>query len=147
MYHYQSSGVWILDLQFFVATHQSVKINRVCAQMCYVSWKLNLKGKIQTLKYWRTANYSKYIIWWHSIITLRKNDQNLNTPSPLICTCLILILYFYGHLLQSASVNTTKNIPLNVFVIQANTDGINLQTKFLFRSEIWRQLVMHVLPI
>ena len=61
--------------------------------LTYVSWTLNLSGKIQILKYWLTVNYFKCIIWGYSIITIQI-DQNLDTPSPLICTCLILILYF-----------------------------------------------------
>ena len=95
------------------------------SQMCYVIWKLNLSEKMQTLKYWLTSNYSKYIIWGHSVIVLPQNDENLDTPSTLVCTCLILILYFDSYLLQSASVNTTKNIHVTVFVIESNTDGIN----------------------
>ena len=67
--------------------------------MCNASWKLNLSEKIQILKYWLTANYSKYNIWVYSIITLPQNDRNLDAPSPLICTCLILILYFRSQLL------------------------------------------------
>ena len=85
--------------------------------MCYVSWKLNLSGKIQILKYWLTASYSKCIIWGHSIITLPQNDQNLDTPSTLICTCLILIFYFDSHLFWSASVNTTKNISMKFLLV------------------------------
>ena len=86
-------------LLFFVATNWSVRIYRVSAQMCYVSLKLNLSGKIQVLKYWLTDTYSKCIIWGHSIITLLQNDQNLDTPSTFIgCTCLILVLYIDSHL-------------------------------------------------
>ena len=99
MYHYQSAGIRIRNMApFLVATNWSVRIYRVGAQICYVSWKLNLCRKIQILNYWLTANYSKCITWGHSIITLPQNDQNLDTSSILICTCLILILYSDSHL-------------------------------------------------
>ena len=97
---HHSAGIRIWDIPpFFVATNWSVRIYRVSAQMCYVSLKLNLSGKIQVLKYWLTDTYSKCIIWGHSIITLLQNDQNLGTPSTFIgCTCLILVLYIDSHL-------------------------------------------------
>ena len=96
---HQSAGIRIWDMPpFFVATNWSVRIYRVSAQMCYVSLKLNLSGKIEVLKYWLTDTYSKCIIWGHSIITLLQNDQNLGTPSTLICcTFLILIATCFNH--------------------------------------------------
>ena len=99
MYHYQSAGIRIRDVApFFVATNWSVRIDRVGAQMYYVSWKLNFSGKSQIFKYWLPASYSKCIIWGHSIIMLPQNNKNLDTPSTLVCTWLILILYFDSHL-------------------------------------------------
>ena len=110
IHYYQSSGVRILNLPPIFCCYSSINqsvnqyiyiyiyIYRVGAQMSYVSWKLNLCGKIQILKYWLTPNYSKCIIWGHSIVLLQ-NNQNLETPSPFVCTCLVLISYFYSHLL------------------------------------------------
>ena len=57
-----------------------MEIYRVDAPISYVSWKLNLSGKIQILKYWLAANYSKCIIWGNSIIMLLQNNQNLDFP-------------------------------------------------------------------
>ena len=71
MHHHQSASIRIWDMpSFFVATNWSVRIYRVGAQMCCVSWKLNLSEKIPILKYCLTASYSKCIIWVHSTITL-----------------------------------------------------------------------------
>ena len=82
MYHYQSTGgVRILDMPLGFFCYSSVKINThgwcsnvlrhlVGAQMCY----------------------SICIIRGHSIIALLQTHQNLDSPSPLVCTCLSLIL-------------------------------------------------------
>ena len=67
MYHYQSTGgVRILDMPLGFFCYSSVKINthgwcsNVLRQL--KSWKLDLSGKIQILKYWLTANDSICII-------------------------------------------------------------------------------------
>ena len=102
MYRYQSSGVRIRDMAPIFCCYLLLNKNKQCG--CS-----NVLRKIQILKCWLTANYSKCIIWGHSIITLPQIDQNLDTLFPLICTCLILILNFYSYPLQLASVNTKKD--------------------------------------
>ena len=126
MYHYQTLSVRILDMPSIFCCYTLINKNKQDGFSNVLRHlKLNLSEKMQTLKYWLTTNYSKYIIWGHSVIVLPQNDENLDTPSTLVCTCLILILFFDSYLLQSASVNTTKNIHVTVFVIESNTDGIN----------------------